>query len=97
MLMYLKNLLGTTKSYNEFPKRIDVKLSQKFCEIKGIGTTLFTSFIKYINKLKLSYRDKAIYISINKEPGWVNVLLDVLKNASKIYKSKKAVMFVDEN
>ena len=85
------------ESYNEFPKRIDIKLSQKFCEIKGIGTTLFTSFIKYINKLKLSYRDKTIYISINKEPGWVNVLLDVLKNASKIYKSKKAVMFVDEN
>ena len=85
------------ETYTEYPKRIDIVLSKKFSDIKGIGTTLFTSFLKFINKLKLSYHDKLIFISINKEGDWIPTLIDVLKNVSKIYKSKMRVMIKDEN
>ena len=76
------------ESYTEYPKRIDIVLSKKFSDIKGIGTTLFTSFLKFINKLKLSYHNKLIFISINKEGDWIPTLIEVLKNVSKIYKSR---------
>ena len=85
------------ETYTEYPKRIDIVLSKKFSDIKGIGTTLFTSFLKFINKLKLSYHDKSIFISINKEGDRIPTLIDVLKNVSKIYKSKMRAMIKDEN
>lgn len=85
------------ETYHEYPKRIDLILSKKFSDIKGIGTTLFTSFLKLINKLKLSYHDKLIFISINKDSEWIDTLIEVLKNVHGIYKSKKKVMLKDEN
>ena len=85
------------ETYTEYPKRIDIVLSKKFSDIKGIGTTLFTSFLKFINKLKLSYHDKSIFISINKERDRIPTLIDVLKNVSKIYKNKMGAMIKDEN
>ena len=84
-------------TYKEYPKRIDLILSKKFSEIKGIGTTLFTGFLRLINKLKLSYHEKQIFICINKEGDWIKTLLEVLKDVSKIYKSKKRAMIKDEN
>ena len=84
-------------TYKEYPKRIDLILSKKFSEIKGIGTTLFTGFLRLINKLKLSYHEKQIFICINKEGDWIKTLLEVLKDVSKIYKSKKRAMTKDEN
>ena len=80
------------EKYVEYPKRVDLILSKNFSDIKGIGTTLFTSFLKFINKLKLSYHDKLIFISINKEGDWIQTLREILKNVSTMYKSKmKAV------
>ena len=85
------------ESYKEFNKHIDIVLSAKFSEIKGIGTTLFTSFLKLINKLKLSYHDKLIYICINKEGDWIKTTLEVLKTVSEIYKNKKRALIKDED
>lgn len=80
------------EKYVEYPKRVDLILSKNFSDIKGIGTTLFTSFLKFINKLKLSYYDKLIFISINKEGDWIQTLREILKSVSTMYKSKmKAV------
>ena len=85
------------ESYKEFSKHIDIVLSAKFSEIKGIGTTLFTSFLKLINNLKLSYHDKLIYICINKEGDWIKTTLEVLKTVSEIYKNKKRALIKDED
>ena len=85
------------EGYHEYPKRIDLILSKKFSDIKGIGTTLFTSFLKLVNKLKLAYRDKLIYISINKDGDWVKTLIEVLKTISQIYKSKKKAAIKNED
>ena len=85
------------EKYVEYPKRVDLILSKNFSDIKGIGTTLFTSFLKFINKLKLSYHDKLIFISINKEGDWIQTLREILKNVSTMYKSKMKVGKKNEN
>ena len=85
------------EKYVEYPKRVDLILSKNFSDIKGIGTTLFTSFLKFINKLKLSYHDKLIFISINKEGDWIQTLREILKNVSSMYKSKMKVAKKNEN
>ena len=85
------------EKYVEYPKRVDLILSKNFSDIKGIGTTLFTSFLKFINKLKLSYHDKLIFISINKEGDWIQTLREILKSVSTMYKSKMKVAKKNEN
>ena len=85
------------EKYVEYPKRVDLMLSKNFSDIKGIGTTLFTSFLKFINKLKLSYHDKLIFISINKEGDWIQTLREILKNVSTMYKSKMKAVKKNEN
>lgn len=85
------------EKYVEYPKRVDLILSQNFSDIKGIGTTLFTSFLKFINKLKLSYHDKLIFISINKEGDWIQTLREILKSVSTMYKSKMKAVKKNEN
>ncbi len=85
------------EKYVEYPKRVDLILSKNFSDIKGIGTTLFTSFLKFINKLKLSYHDKLIFISINKEGDWIQTLREILKNVSAMYKSKMKAVKKNEN
>ena len=85
------------EKYVEYPKRVDLILSKNFSDIKGIGTTLFTSFLKFINKLKLSYHDKLIFISINKEGDWIKTLREILKNVSTMYKSKMKAVKKNEN
>ena len=85
------------EKYVEYPKRVDLILSKNFSDIKGIGTTLFTSFLKFINKLKLSYHDKLIFISINKEGDWIQTLREILKSVSTMYKSKMKVVKKNEN
>lgn len=85
------------EKYVEYPKRVDLILSKNFSDIKGIGTTLFTSFLKFINKLKLSYHDKLIFISINKEGDWIQTLREILKNVSAMYKSKMKAAKKNEN
>ena len=85
------------EKYVEYPKRVDLILSKNFSDIKGIGTTLFTSFLKFINKLKLSYHDKLIFISINKEGDWIQTLREILKNVSTMYKSKMKAVKKNEN
>ena len=85
------------EKYVEYPKRVDLILSKNFSDIKGIGTTLFNSFLKFINKLKLSYHDKLIFISINKEGDWIQTLREILKNVSTMYKSKMKAVKKNEN
>ena len=85
------------EKYVEYPKRVDLILSKNFSDIKGIGTTLFTSFLKFINKLKLSYHDKLIFISINKEGDWIQTLREILKSVSTMYKSKMKAVKKNEN
>lgn len=85
------------EKYVEYPKRVDLILSKNFSDIKGIGTTLFTSFLKFINKLKLSYHDKLIFISIKKEGDWIQTLREILKSVSTMYKSKMKVVKKNEN
>ena len=85
------------EKYVEYPKRVDLVLSKNFSDIKGIGTTLFTSFLKFINKLKLSYHDKLIFVSINKEGDWIQTLREILKNVSTMYKSKMKAVKKNEN
>lgn len=85
------------KTYNEYPKYVKVVLSDKFSTINGIGTSLFTALIKFVNRIKMSYKDKLINIDIDKNDEWVFTLLDVLEVVHKVYASQRKAKIVDEN
>lgn len=85
------------KSYNEYPKYVKVILSDKFTSINGIGTSLFTSLIKFVNTIKMSYKDKLINIDIDKKDDWVITLINVLEVVHKVYSSQRKAKIVDEN
>lgn len=76
-------------SYNEYSDRIDIRLSLDFSNINGIGSTLFTGLVVYINKIRVSYRDKQINVSILKFDEWLDVLVNVLKIIREINKNLK--------
>lgn len=85
------------KSYDEYPKYVKIVLTDKFSSINGIGTSLFTALIKYVNKLKLSYREKLINIEIEKREDWVITLIEVLKTVHSVYISQRKAKFIDES
>lgn len=85
------------KSYNEYPKYVKVILSDKFTSINGIGTSLFTSLIKFVNTIKMSYKDKLINIDIDKKDDWVITLINVLEVVHKVYSSQRKAKIVNEN
>lgn len=85
------------KSYNEYPKYVKLVLSDKFSSINGIGTSLFTALLKYINKIKMSYKDGLINIDIDKNGDWVDTLLNILSTVHQVYISQRKVKIVDEN
>ena len=62
-------------SYNDYKDRIDIKLTSDFSNINGIGSTLFTALIIYINKIKVSYRERQINISVLKISDWLETLI----------------------
>lgn len=85
------------KSYDEYPRYVKIVLTDKFSSINGIGTSLFTALIKYVNKLKLSYREKLINIEIEKKEDWVITLIEVLKIIHSVYVSQRKAKFVNED
>lgn len=93
--IYLNN--EEFQGYNEYPKYVHLILSEKFCKIEGIGTSLFTSLIRYTNKIRMSYLNKRIVIDIDKKDDWIDTLLVVLKNVNRIYASERKAKNVYEN
>ena len=85
------------KSYTEYPKYIKLILSDKFSEINGIGTSLFTGLIKFVNKIKISYRDKLINIDIDKKEDWVDTLLNTLKVVHNVYLAQRKAKVINED
>ncbi|MBP5694269.1 MAG: transcription-repair coupling factor [Bacilli bacterium] len=101
--LFVKRMIDIYLTFDEFKeflnyeKYIDIILNGCFSEINGIGTSLFTSLIQYTNRIKMSYRNKLIHISINKDDEWINTLINVLKITHQVYQSRRKAAFVDEN
>ena len=85
------------KSYNEYPKYAKIVLSECLSSINGIGTSLFTALIQYVNKIRVSFREHLINIEIEKREDWILTLLAVLKIVHTVYNSQRKAKYIDEN
>jgi len=85
------------KEFLDYGKSVEIILAECFSEISGIGTALFTSLIQYTNKIKMTYRNHLIHISIDKIDERIDTLTSVLRIVHKVYMSKRRAAFVDED
>lgn len=83
-------------SYNDYKDRIDIKLNSDFSNINGIGSTLFTALIIYINKIKVSYREKQINISVLKISDWLETLIKVLSIIRRVENEVKGAKIYED-
>ena len=83
-------------SYNDYKDRIDIKLNTDFSSINGIGSTLFTALIIYINKIKVSYREKQINISVLKISDWLETLIKVLSIITRVENEVKGAKIYED-
>ena len=83
-------------SYNDYKDRIDIKLNTDFSSINGIGSTLFTALIIYINKIKVSYREKQINISVLKISDWLETLIKVLSIIRRVENEVKGAKIYED-
>ena len=83
-------------SYNDYKDRIDIKLNADFSNINGIGSTLFTALIIYINKIKVSYREKQINISVLKISDWLETLIKVLSIIRRVENEVKGAKIYED-
>jgi len=74
-------------TYEEFNDHINIKLSQKFSDLEGIGTSLFTALVPFLSKIKMSFIDKKVNIYIKKLPDWVELLEKILEIIDSLYVS----------
>jgi transcription-repair coupling factor (superfamily II helicase) len=77
-----KDCFEKTQEYDE---RLILVLGQRFSSVDGIGSELFSALLRYINKLKISYRNKKIEIEIPKKDDWIDFLISVMEIISSLY------------
>jgi len=73
------------KDLVEYDDHLNLILSEKFSSLEGIGTSLFTALIPYLKKIKMSFIKKEVNIIINKDEGWVELLLKVSEIVDNLY------------
>lgn len=81
----------------EYETRIALFLSNEFSNIEGIGTVLFTSLIKYIKMIKITYINKSLQISIDKKDNWLEILLKVISIIEELYQKHQEGNSIYEN
>ncbi len=69
----------------QYENNYQLFLSDKFSEIEGIGTELFTSLIPYIKYISMKYEDKKIKIVVNKVGKYVETLIEIMKIVVKLF------------
>ena len=101
--LFVKRTIDIYLTFEEFKEFLDygnfveIKLAECFSDINGIGTSLFTALIQYTNKIKMTYRNHIINISINKDEERIKTLTNVLRAVHKVYMSKRRAAYIDEN
>ncbi len=76
----------------DFSSTINLTLTNEFSSINGIGSTLFTSLLPYINKIKMMYTNKQLKIIVYKRNNWLELVKNIMKvivNLDKINKKVK--------
>ena len=80
----------------EFETNIQITLSERFSNINGIASELFTSLIAIIKDISIKYEDRKIKITIYKNKNdYINLLLKILEVVTKLFKLRKGD--IDEN
>lgn len=76
----------------DFSSTVNLTLTNEFSSINGIGSTLFTSLLPYINKIKMMYTNKQLKIIVYKRNNWLELVKNIMKvivNLDKINKKVK--------
>jgi transcription-repair coupling factor (superfamily II helicase) len=72
---------------DEYPNHIMLVLSREFSDINGIGSSLFTALIRFINQIKISYNNKMLSISIEKNGTWLDFTLKIMLIIQQLYET----------
>jgi transcription-repair coupling factor (superfamily II helicase) len=95
------DILITDKScfrrIEEYPNNILLVLSREFSDIDGIGSSLFTALIRFINQIKISYNNKVLSISIQKNGTWLDFTLKIMLIIKELYETYMRAEGKDEN
>ncbi|MCQ2741922.1 MAG: transcription-repair coupling factor [Bacilli bacterium] len=69
----------------EIPGGVDIRLSDNFSKINGIGAALFSSLIPYLKIVKVTFIQKKLDIRVTKRDFWLKDLEEILIIIHKLY------------
>ncbi|HBX24991.1 MAG TPA: transcription-repair coupling factor, partial [Firmicutes bacterium] len=72
-------------SIEERQNKVDISLSSSFSRIDGIGSDLFNGLLPLMNKLRVTYLNKTLVVSLCKQNDWLNDLETIMKTIHSIY------------
>lgn len=78
---------------DDLSSSVNLTLTNEFSSINGIGSTLFTSLLPYINKIKMMYTNKQLKIIVYKRNNWLELLKNIMKVIVNLDKINKKVMY----
>ncbi|MCR5079561.1 MAG: transcription-repair coupling factor [Bacilli bacterium] len=75
------DIIVSTKAFesiSEEEDKVDIKLSDSFSRIDGIGNELFQAVIPYLSFIRVGFMDKKLNVSLIKRDGWLDDLEKVV-------------------
>ena len=70
----------------EIGNAIEIKLSQQFSNIEGVGAYLFDAIAPFIDSINISYVQKTLKVKVYKKGNWLLTLETLVDNIRTIYK-----------
>lgn len=81
------------ENLSDFDSSVTLDLTEDFSSINGIGSTLFTSLLNYINKIKIVYSQRKLKIIVYKRNDWISLLKTIMKTILNLDKINKKVVY----
>lgn len=88
-----KNCFVSCKDENE---KVTLIMSNQFTLIDGVGNKLFQSLARYMNQMRVDYRNKVLSIILNKNDNWLNLLIKVMEIIIKLFNDNERAKLLEE-
>lgn len=94
-LLIKKKLIDILSDFEEFTSvndcedKVDLSLSSSFSRIDGIGSDLFNSLLPMMNRLRVTFLNKVLVVSLYKQGNWLDDLEKVMRNIHSVYLAHK--------
>lgn len=94
-LLIKKKLIDILSDFEEFTSvndsgdKVDVSLSSSFSRIDGIGSDLFNCLLPMMNRLRVTFLNKVLVVSLYKQGKWIDDLEKVMRSIHSVYSKYK--------